>query len=81
MDLDKVNLEELSMDELRELFAAAEKIFNKKKKELQEVCEHPEIVEIMYMRPGATYQGCKKCQKNMTNYNVKKLTWTYNDKD
>ena len=79
MDLDKFNLEELSMDELRKLFAAAEKIFNEKKKALQEVCEHPEVVEIMYMRPGATYQGCKICQKNMTDYT--KLTWTNTQND
>ena len=77
MEMSKFNLEELSMDELRELFNAIEKIFNKKKAELQKVCEHPEVVDIMYMRPGATYQGCKVCQKNMTDYT--KLTWTYNN--
>ena len=38
-----------------------------RKKKLQEECEHPEYVRIMYMRPGATYVGCKVCQKAMPN--------------
>ena len=78
MEMSKFNLEELSMDELSELYVAIEKVFYRKQKELQEVCEHPEVVDIMHHnRVGAFYQGCKVCQKNMTDYS--KLTWTYND--
>ena len=48
-----------------ELWQAANRITNeleRRQKELQQTCAHPEYVDIMYMRPGATYRGCKICQ-------------------
>ena len=35
----------------------------RRQEELQQTCTHPEYEDIMYMRPGATYLGCKVCQK------------------
>ena len=35
----------------------------RRQKELQQTGAHPEYVDIMFMRSGATYRGCKVCQK------------------
>ena len=58
-----MDLTKLTMDELRELYAAIEDEFNLKQTKLQETCPHEEYILIMYMRPGATYEGCRDCQK------------------
>ena len=53
----------LTTEELRKLANRISKELERRQKELQQTCDHPEYVDIMYMRPGATYRGCKVCQK------------------
>ena len=49
-----------------ELWRTSDRIareLERRQKELQQTCAHPDYIDIMYMRPGATYRGCKFCQK------------------
>ena len=53
----------LTTEELRQIADRITKELERRQEELQRTCTHPEYVDIMYMRPGATYRGCKVCQK------------------
>ena len=58
-----LDLRELTTEELRQIADRISKELERRQKELQQTCAHPEYVDIMYMRPGATYRGCRVCQK------------------
>ena len=53
----------LTTQELRQIAGRISEELKRRQIELQQTCTHPEYVDIMYMRPGATYRGCKVCQK------------------
>ena len=53
----------LTTEELRQIADHISRELERRQIELQETCAHPEYIDIMYMRPGATYRGCKVCQK------------------
>ena len=50
-------------EELRQIANRIREELARRQTELQLTCVHPEYVDIMYMRPGATYLGCKVCQR------------------
>ena len=58
-----LNVRSLTTEELRQAADRITEELKRRQKELQQTCAHPEYVDIMYMRPGATYRGCKVCQK------------------
>ena len=58
-----MDLTKLSIDELRELSEAITDEFYLRQEKLRETCTHEEYISIMYMRPGATYLGCRDCQE------------------
>ena len=58
-----LNLQEISTEDLKEIQSNIREELEKRQKQLREECEHPEYIRIMYMRPGATYLGCKICHK------------------
>ena len=58
-----LDVRSLSTEELWQTADRIKKELERRQKELQQTCSHPEYVAIMYMRPGATYRGCKVCQK------------------
>ena len=58
-----VDVKALTTEELRQIAHRISKELKRRQAELQQTCAHPEYVDIMYMRPGATYKGCKVCQK------------------
>ena len=58
-----LDVKALSTEELRQIAACIREELAQRQTELQRTCNHPEYVDIMYMRPGATYLGCKVCQK------------------
>ncbi len=53
----------LTTGELRQIAERIREELALRQAELQRTCDHPEYIAIMYMRPGATYLGCKVCQK------------------
>ena len=53
----------LTTEELQKLANRISEELGRRQKELQQTCDHPEYVDIMYMRPGAFYRGCSVCQK------------------
>ena len=57
-----INVRAVSTDDLRELADGIRKELDARQIALQSDCDHPEYVDIMYMRPGATYRGCKVYQ-------------------
>ena len=59
-----MDLTKLSTEELQDLYKEIEIEFYERQAKLQEICEHPEYVDIMSMRPGAFYKGCVVCQKS-----------------
>ena len=58
-----LDVRSLTTEELWQTADRIKKELERRQKELQQTCAHPEYVDIMYMRPGATYRGCKVCQK------------------
>ena len=54
-----LDVKALSTDELRQIADRISKELAQRQSELQQTCAHPEYVDIMYLRPGATYIGCK----------------------
>ncbi len=58
-----LDVRSLSTEELWQTADRIKKELERRQKELKRTCAHPEYVAIMYMRPGATYSGCRVCQK------------------
>ena len=60
------NVKNVTTVELQEVYEIIKVELERRYYALQETCKHPEWVEIMYMRPGAFYTGCKVCQAYKT---------------
>ena len=58
-----LDVKALTTEELRQIAERIREELARRQTELQRTCNHPEYVAIMYMRPGATYLGCRDCQK------------------
>ena len=58
-----LDVKALTTEELRQIAERIREELALRQAELQRTCDHPEYIAIMYMRPGATYLGCKVCQK------------------
>ena len=58
-----LDVKALTTEELRQIAKRTREELARRQTELQRTCAHPEYVDIMYMRPGATYLGCRVCQK------------------
>lgn len=58
-----LDVKALTSEELRLIAERIREELARRRTELQRTCAHPEYVDIMYMRPGATYLGCKVCLK------------------
>ena len=58
-----LDVKALTTEELRQVAERIREELTLRQKELQRTCGHPEYIAIMYMRPGATYLGCRVCQK------------------
>ena len=58
-----LDVKAFTTEELRQIAEHIREELSLRQAELQRTCDHPEFIAIMYMRPGATYKGCKVCQK------------------
>ena len=58
-----LDVKALTTEDLRRIAERIREELELRQTELQRTCAHPEYIAIMYMRPGATYLGCKVCQK------------------
>ena len=58
----EMDIKKSTTEKLREMYKEIESELRERQKRLQETCEHPSWVDVMYMRPGAFYIGCSVCQ-------------------